>query len=159
MLIVGIDPGVHGGIVGINGHKEIQFLHVMPEDFMGVDRIFKELSRMKTPLMVYLEKAQAFPGNGAVSMFNYGCHFGELRGLLKSLGMPFKLISPSVWTRAIHEGINGAHSKEKSKNAVLKYFPGVCLRNPEMKKSRSMHTGLMDALLIAEFGRREMMEW
>jgi hypothetical protein len=161
MIFIGIDPGISGGIVGIDEYKNIMFLHVMPSTIQELEKIFSDLQKKRYILMIYLEKAQAFPGNGSVSMFNYGCHFGELLCLLKTMGIPYELVPPQTWTKKIHlpykRGTKKT-SKEKSKESISILYPGVCLKDPSKKKAKEFHLGLIDALLIAEFGRQKLMK-
>ncbi len=162
MLIVGIDPGKYGGIVAIDKHGEIQFLEVMPQEFLDMVSIFVELVKLKrAPTMAFVEKAQVFPGQGGVGNFTYGEHFGTLQSALKTSGMPYELVPPQAWTKVMHVGCCDASSKskQKSKQVMKKLYPGISLTNPHSTRSKNMHDGLMDALLIAEYGRRRMLKW
>lgn len=159
MIIVGIDPGKEGGIVGIDDDKRIMFLEVMPEKIIDVHHLFQNLKKKNHVIMTYLEKAQAFPQNGAVSMFNYGKHCGEIEGILMSLGIPYELVPPQSWTSRIHfnsRRYSERSSKEKSKEAVAELFPGIKLTDPNKPKAVKYHEGLIDALLIAEDGRQRL---
>lgn len=159
MIIVGIDPGKEGGIVGIDDDKRIMFLEVMPQEIIEVYHLFQSLKKKNHIIMVYLEKAQAFPQNGSVAMFNYGKHCGELEGVLTVLGLPYELVPPQAWTRRIHfehKKYSEKSSKEKSKEAVVKLFPGIKLTDPNKPKATKYHEGIIDALLIAEDGRQRL---
>lgn len=104
---------------------------------------------------VFLEKAQCMPGNGLVSMFNYGVHFGHLEGFLIALEIPYTLVSPHVWAKEMHEGASHAdRPKDKSRQIVKRLFPTLDITNPDNPRARTAHEGIMDALLIAEYGRR-----
>ncbi len=92
------------------------------------------------------------PKNGAVSMFNYGVHFGQLLGVITSLGIAHTLIPPTTWTKTMHVGTTKTEPKEKSLQAVRRLFPGQKLTFGE--KAKKPHDGLIDALLIADYGRR-----
>lgn len=160
MLIVGIDPGKYGGIVAIDQHSEIQYLQVMPDNLTDLLSIFRGLLARGIPLMVFLEKAQVFPHNGAVGMFHYGEHFGTLKSALQFVSMPYQLVPPQEWTRCMHVGCKkNQKSKEKSLEAMRRIFPDVSMLNPMSKRSRKPHEGLIDALLIAEYGRMKMKNW
>lgn len=99
-----------------------------------------------------LERSQSMPGQGVVSVFNYGVGFGLLQGLLSALKIPYELIPPTSWTKDLHAGLpQSAKPKEKSRTAAERLFPGLDLRAPG---GRVPHEGLIDALLIAEWARR-----
>jgi hypothetical protein len=71
-----------------------------------------------------------------------------------------------VWTKTIHDGIAGIESKPKSRIAIARLFPDAELFNPNIpakkKGKRADHMGIIDALLIADFGRLKVcgaLEW
>lgn len=144
-IICGIDPGQKGGVAFIDSDNVV----VVPmPSIPGLIDLFREWS----PDVVYLEKAQAMPSQGCVSMFNYGDHFGQLQGVLIALMIRYVLVPPRTWTKVIHAGCTGDDAKEKSLQAVQRLFPTVDLLATD--RSRVPHQGLIDALLIAEYGRR-----
>jgi crossover junction endodeoxyribonuclease RuvC len=151
-FIVGIDPGLTGGlaILGEPGGRDCR-LQPMPD----TGEVFKELEFCKEmgPTHVYVEKAQSFPGQGIASAFNYGRHFGELLGILTALRIPHTLVSPRTWTKVIHAGTKGADPKVRTLEAVRRLFPGVNLQGSA--NSKKPHEGIVDALAIAEYGRRQ----
>jgi len=86
-------------------------------------------------------------------MFNYGEGYGTLKGVIQTLGIPLRLVPPREWTKELHKGVTGGKAKEKSKEAAGLLFPKEdFLRSPRCKKPDE---GLMDAVLITEFGVRE----
>jgi len=108
----------------------------------------------------YLEKAQAFPGSqkvtrcprcstilktrqsqGVASTFKFGMQYGTLKGILTALHIPFELIRPVDWQRAL--GCMTKGDKNISKAAAQRLFPDI----------KCTHA-VSDALLIAEFARR-----
>lgn len=150
MLIVGIDPGQTGGVAVLESSP---ILYVMKDSTWFAD-MMEELKAQ--PLKVYIERAQAMPKNGAVSMFKYGQHFGELLGVLTALQIPFETVPPVTWTKAIHQTTNKTIGpKARSLQAVQRLFPGVRLTDPESERAKKPHEGIVDALLIAEYGRRQ----
>jgi len=102
---------------------------------------------------VFLEKGQAMPKNGAVSMFNYGHHCGQLEGLLIALRIPYTLVSSPTWAKVIHQGTKAADAKSRTLVAIRRLFPRQRL-TPLESRGIKPHTGIVDALAIAEYGRR-----
>lgn len=156
MNFVGIDPGQSGGVVFLNDDGEIIGSDVMqgPLWFISVMKPLTETIELQT--MIFLEKCQPMPKNGSVSMFHYGTHFGELMGMLYALSLPFELVPPQSWTKTMHAGANKKDPpKVRSLASVQRLFPKANLL--ATSRSRKPHEGLIDALLIAEYGRRKWM--
>lgn len=154
-MIIGIDPGLNGGLCFLSDSgRDIQ-IFPMPK----IDKLLdlNELYRIITSNIfqrAFLESAGSRPGQSCVSTFKFGRVFGNVEGILAVLQIPFTLVTPRVWTKEMHEGISGDDPKKKSLIAVGRLFPGIDLRGTE--KSRVPHDGMVDALLIAEYGRRTM---
>ena len=152
MNILGIDPGLSGGICLLNqATRYVYNLSTMPESIMGFLQLLQgERSNISH---CYLEKAQAMPKQGVSSMFTYGKHFGELIGVLTALAVPFTLVTPHSWQRSIHAGTD-AHltAKERTLQAAIRLYPDqTFLAGPRCRK---VDFGLVDALMIAEYGVR-----
>ncbi len=159
-MIVGIDTGKTGGIAQLMHNGEIVWATSMP----SMQELVEELCILRDSsacgLFVFLEKAQAFPGQGVVGMFNYGDHYGQLQGILIALRIPYELVPPQTWTKSMLSGTVAPRSaekkikKDKSRNieAARRLFPTL----EELRKAKP-HTGIVDALLIAEYGRRKRM--
>lgn len=153
MLVVGIDPGQTGAVASLDG-QEIHEIHVMKDVYWFADYM-ESLKRTDPKIMVYIERAQAMPKNGAVSMFRYGQHFGELLGVLSCLRIPFQTVPPITWTKAMHQtGSKSLSPKARSLQALQRIFPDIRLTDPTSERARVPHLGIIDALLIAEYGRR-----
>lgn len=152
-VVVGIDPGRAGGIAFCEvTHQGLHLFSAHPMPELGA--LIELLQGWDEIHHVFLEKAQAMPKNGAVSMFNYGTHFGELRGMLTTLKIPHTLVTPAAWTRVMHEGTSAGKPKERSLIAARRLFPLVKLV-PE-GRAKKPHDGMVDALLISEYGRRSL---
>jgi len=159
-VILGIDPGVTGGLASISkGQVALSPFKSLAKEFdywQATEVIKKQWGRGGEHRIehAFVEKAQAMPKNGAVGMFKYGAGFGCLIGILTTLGVPFTLVPPRTWTKVMHEGTSGNKPKERSKQAVQRLFPMVDLTlDGQFKKP---HEGVIDALLIAEYGRRKL---
>lgn len=155
ILFCGIDPGIKGAVVFLDSRGAIFHKILMPEDVTALADFFTKFCYVhseKYKIRVFLEKAQAMPGQGVCAVFNYGKHFGSIIGILATLGCKVELIPPQAWTRAMHKGYNQSNSKEKSKALALDLFKGESfLASVRCKKP---HEGFVDAALIAEYGRR-----
>lgn len=158
-VVVGIDPGQKGGLVTLDGTGTIVDMRPMPADprevatFLRLTREACGLSRW--PLHVMLEKAQSMPKQGIASAFTYGTHYGELRGILVALELEHTLVPPSAWTKAMHVGTRAGEAKVRSMEAARRLKPTEPFKMASSKATKP-HDGLVDAYLIAEFGRRKL---
>lgn len=155
-MIAGIDPGMSGGVAIMGEDGQIVFKGVMPirHKLLDCDALVKILKSNKVKI-AWLERAHAFPKQGVSSSFNYGRHFGTIEGVLHTCRIPITLIIPKVWTSDIHEGLDPMlPAKEKSAIAISRMYPGIDFRSSS--RCRKPHDGIMDAVLIAEHGRRKI---
>jgi hypothetical protein len=150
MKVVGCDPGKTGGIAILSD----QVTEVMPlnDIYFFCDKM-EFLKRSMESFHVFLEKAQSFRGQGVSSTFNYANGFGQLIGALVYAKIPFTLVAPVTWTKRLHEGCKSVDAKKRSLEACRRLFPSV---NLIAEGCRTPHTGIVDALLIAEYGRQKL---
>lgn len=110
--------------------------------------------------LFFLERAQAMPGQGVVSMFSTGYGYGLLRMALAASGARKRIIRATEWQKEIlppRKKGKVEKGKKASRNGFKvcqKLWPGLDLRDPRKPKARVPHDGICDALLIAEVGRR-----
>lgn len=162
--IIGIDPGIRGGICCLQG-SEIIRLEKMPivrgdgrkteVDATELRELFKEL-KQHNPL-IYLEKVGAMRKHGTrqstVSMFSFGKSFGIVIGSAIALEIPLKFITPKEW-RKITIKNEEEDTKKASIKAAKELFPDA-----DLKPGRTVvdQDGLAEALLIAVAGGTK--EW
>jgi hypothetical protein len=151
-IIIGIDPGKSGGVCFMTKNGEVFLTFPMPETPPELLKELEKASFIQGISHAFIEKAQAMPKNGAVSMFNYGMGFGQILGFVAALKIPYTLVQPRTWTKLMHMGTNGDEPKKRSLEAVQRIFPTVNLL--ASSRCKKPHDGLVDAILIAEYGRR-----
>src|SRR3990167_413410 len=100
--------------------------------------------------MVTLEKAQPFPGQGAVSMFSIGRGYGIMEGILAGLGFPYMVVHPKTWQKKMFEGMPHQDTKQASVITAQRLFPGVHFIGSD--KAIKLHNGMTDASLMAYYG-------
>jgi len=152
MIILGIDPGLSGGFACVNG-EGILVTWIMPknEKVLYLPGIRHILTSVK-PDHTYLEQVHAMHKCSAGATFKFGRVFGVLEGMLAALEMPYTLIQPKKWQKPIHEGCEADTAKGRSLNAAARMFP----MHDFLPTARCYkpHDGMIDAALIAEYGRR-----
>lgn len=140
--ILGIDPGATGAIAFLHDSQYGADVYDMPPNPADLAELIGTFGNVE---MAFLEKAQAMPKQGVSSMFNYGVGYGTVIGILAARSIPYTLITPAVWKRSL--GLIGK-PKDASRALARSWFPHAPL-------SRVKDHGRAEALLIAEWGRRQ----
>lgn len=158
MKIVGIDPGLDGGITLLessNAFPTLIWSEVMP--LIGgakgkrlVDaQALKRLLLDARPDIVFVEKVGARPGQGVTSMFNFGYSSGLVEGVVAGLGFRVEFVTPQVWQNAAFQGIPKTSDKP-SQIFCQRLFPSTDWRGSE--RCRTPHDGKTDSCGIAYYG-------
>lgn len=163
MIFIGIDPGLDGAcckleVGSLGGGHRIQFFDmptlVVSEkpkrreyDMASIVAKFQVWHGTESPLFVALERQQSMPDQGVASTFRTGVGYGMLQGILSTLRMPYELVAPVSWKKALMADM----PKDKSASIVAakRLFPDAAEHLTRVKDH-----GRADALLIAEFCRR-----
>lgn len=156
MTILGIDPGLEGGLAILDGDSVI--LEPMPTTDAGLDVV--ELSRLLAHYApqvtrAYLEMQQLRPQQQG--QFTIGRNFGKLEGALIINRVPYQLVRPADWSKQYAHGVTETDHNKRTKAIkdsrrmiAQRLFPGIDLRKTE--RSTTAHDGLVDSLLIAHYG-------
>lgn len=161
MIIAGIDPGREGAIAVVAGDGQLLFRQQFPLVAGTLEpgplfELFKEFDEAWDGIYAFIEKATAMKGQGVSSTFKFGANYGFVRMAVAALGWKYELVHSSRWTKVMHAGVDSKikDSKKKSGIAAQRLFPKESFLATE--KSRVPHKGLIDAVLIAEYGRRKL---
>jgi Holliday junction resolvasome RuvABC endonuclease subunit len=131
MRVLGVDPGVRGGLAVIELNDGAAPLLVDAADIPTVGTGAKERVdvlalrtwiQMHRPDRAGIERGQAMPRQGASSGFKYGRGCGALEAVLACCKIPLELVEPSVWKRARH--LRGG-DKESARQLALQIFPAA----------------------------------
>lgn len=161
--IMGIDPGLSGGIAfitqvagGTKLHVETHIVPVMRNSKTNRKSIdpwaMANLIKHYNPILAVIEEVHAMPKQGVVSMFTFGKGFGIVLGVCTALQIPIKMISPPEWKRRL-----GLTKKEYggTVSIVKSWFPE---HNFKTGRSQFDHEGMIDATAIALSYAKEGME-
>lgn len=155
---IGIDPGLHGGVVHIDGAMRAVAAYRTPiiEGGEGAKSQYDERAMAAlviqllqwskttdTGLRFCIEDVAAAPGQGVVSMFRFGVGYGIWLGILAGTGCPVHKIKPQAWQRVAFSGRPAVDKKQTSLLVAKELFPELPL------KSKSADSGISDAALIA----------
>ena len=153
MIIIGIDPGVSGGISILENKKVIE-VYDMPTMIDGkknkrqvngaqVANIIKEKLDDNKETVVVVEQVNAMPGQGVTSMFNFGQSFGVIKGICSALSLPIYFVRPTKWKK--HFNLIKTN-KDASRTKAIEIYPGI-----SHKISRKKDSNKADAILIARY--------
>ncbi len=153
MIVLGIDPGLTGGIAAVEGApgSAPRLLYAADIPTTGekakrrVDAIgVMKLIRSHHPDHGVIERAQAMPDQGSSSGFIYGRAVGALETCVDGLLIPLTVIESTAWKKA-HALIKT--DKEASRQRAIRLFP-----SGHDFFARKMDHGRAEAALIAWFG-------
>lgn len=153
----GIDPGKKGAIVFSYGDS----LDSFPIPLTAADdvdfRAVEELLRQRNPQHVILERAMPI-AMGSKHAFNYGRHFAALEIAIHLSGVSVTYVEPTKWTKLMLDGVDARlKPKERSIVGAERLFPLLFPLLPRGKDGRPKD-GPLEALLLAEYGRRLLMK-
>ena len=154
MRIIGIDPGLSGGIAILDDLKifDLFDMPIMSEGKKNknqlnsaqlVNIIKKHIISANT--FVIVEQVSAMPGQVVTSMFNFGQTFGSIKGICAALNLPIFYVRPAKWKKHF-ELINS--SKDASRTKVIEMYPSISSR---LSKKKDVNKA--DAILIARYFR------
>jgi crossover junction endodeoxyribonuclease RuvC len=157
---LGIDPGSKGALGMIQskatGHKISTFDVPMIRstkkgvkdsyDIAGMVKLLED-AKATGPCQAFIEDVHAMPGQGVTSMFNFGKGFGIWLGILAALKIPYTLVSPVRWKKAMLADMR--QDKAASRLRAQQLWPEATEQFSLVK-----HDGRAEALLLAEYGSR-----
>lgn len=142
MLFVGIDPGAGGGIAALDPDGQVALVTAMPAtdaDILGVLRDLQGRRQCRATV----ELVRASPQMGVVSAFSFGGCYRALKMALLATDIPFDEVVPFKWQTLLKCASKG--DKNVTKRRAQELFPGVKITH-----------AVADALLLAEYGRRQV---
>jgi len=165
MIYLGIDPGLSGAVASIGDAGELHIvdtpiLKVGKKNEMDTKAASEILRGMRvtggnkswsapgtsSQVICAIERVHAFRGQGVTSVWTFAQNFGEWLGILGCLRIPHELVTPQAWKRVMMNGM--PKEKDASIQRVHQLFP-------EADVTLKKHHGRADALLLAEYIRRE----
>ena len=151
--ILGIDPGM-GGALAIYSATSFICVHDMPKSIDGgIDPValagmVDRLNRAYPNSTAVVERVSSMPRQAGA--FAFGLSTGIIHGCLASHGIPFELVSPSVWkakmglTRFPDETY--AQNKTRARALAAQLFPALASQFKRVKDD-----GRAEAMLLAVY--------
>jgi hypothetical protein len=169
MFVIGIDPGLRGGIAlvkvsttGLTWVGEVVTTVAMPvhEDEIMVNALeaalihcacdTREDINTKFPPIV-IEKTLVLPGQAVKSAFSQGYNLGRVHGAIHSVGRAPIQVAPITWTTWLHKHARRTKdSKKDTWEGLSALLPASELAKvPRTPRSKVPHDGIVDAIGIA----------
>ena len=160
---IGIDIGLKGAIV-VQSDKIPTGYDCFKMPIIGnqidIDSLYAILKVYKdTDVHVIFEKLGVIFGSSKATAFSMGYQLGILEAICVSLNLRYSMVSAKVWQKVMFEGVSeikksGKTSRDTKGMALIaakRLFPKIPL---SFKEGLKPHDGLVDALLISEYGKR-----
>ena len=158
--VIGIDVGLSGGIAIMRSPDTVDVIH-LPATEGSIDisalKHWVNKKTMNDPyigglhVIAYMEAIHSMRGQGVVSTCTFCRIAGLLEGFIRTMEIPLKLVTPQAWKKDILAGT--AKDKQAAIDYCLRVYPNVKLIATD--RSRTYHSGMADALCIAEYGYRK----
>ena len=149
MLFIGIDPGMNGGVAGIevNGKEEETRAFRCPKTpddmHIGLRALIGDIESYDL-VKVYAECVWAFPTDARSSAFRFGFNYGVWNGILAALELDVREVAPKTWMNH-YDMLPNMEKKERKrwlKDTAIGLFPNL-----------KVTFNISDALLIANYGK------
>ena len=147
MRVLGIDPGAGGAVVILENEYPIEWIRMPTMKVGSATRVIaQELANFidQECAHAYVEATHAMPGQGVVSMFNFGHSCGVVMGVLGAFGIPYTMVQPQSWKKSA--GLIGK-DKDAARVRAIELWPHW---KDLWKKGQGQ--ALADAALIARHG-------
>lgn len=147
LTIVGIDPGITGGLAFLHRDGDIHLREMPVYTTKGGKNEIDPVAVMRAlegADVVWLEQVGAMPGQGVTSMFNFGKSFGILIGVCAGVGIPYMFVTPQAWKKQF--GLIGS-DKDYARTLLIQQYPELA-----SMVARKKDGGLADAFWIARYG-------
>jgi len=158
--VLGIDPGIRGGIALISGDYVVQTWQ-MPESEAEIADLFRRRIAPAGVGFCLVEFVHAFPEQGVHSVFTFGRNDGLLVGQLLAYEIEFEEIEPRTWQRAL--GISPRIKPPDGRKPIVNYVAPETTTDWKKRLQRvaqelfpevAVTLQTADALLLAECARR-----
>lgn len=139
---LGIDPGKTGAVARVR-YPDIEIF-----DWDGVVATAARIREWKAEFEIagaFLEDVHAMPTDGNVSAFRFGKNAGHWEGIMATLQIPLKTISPKQWRKGLYLPGDRRPLKKRSLDAAQGLFPDV----EDKYFSRAMDHNRAEAALMA----------
>jgi len=151
MYIIGIDPGLSGGIVALNGNDSSHIVDIsdMPSGAKALYEHIVYLGLPMVPATIFIENVHSMPTDGHMGAFTFGKGLGHLEGVIAAMGLPEPLkVNPKEWMDVYDLKKDKEEKKYDYKKRIKEYVLTIVPKN----RAKEITLKTCDAYLIAEYG-------
>jgi len=162
MNYVGIDNGNTGACVVLDKEGSILFKSTLPIHRINVrDEMVKKLDsrkffRMLKPYMPFIAIVEVYTHSPTFkTLVSMSDCFARILGTLELMGMEYKIVEAKNWQKMFwtkSKGVVDYCTKKEALRVASELWPKECWLATE--RSNKAHDGIVDAVLIAEYVRR-----
>lgn len=159
-MVMGIDPGLSGGLVLLHDSRYIELMAAMPlnkEGEIDITKLNLLLGGLSERDAIIIEDVHSIFGASAKSNFMFGKVCGIIQALANTTPAAVHLIPPKAWQKKVWEASdivlkNGKKDTKKTSlvaatRLATRLDPAVDFR--KSTRSKIPHDGIVDAYLIA----------
>ena len=146
--VLGLDPGVRGGVAVLRPDRSIAVVHAFRPDMteqelFSLVRSCARLLKQMTGEDAFLEQVGYMKGDGGLGAFTFGKVYGIAKAALWAGEVHVRDVSPMTWQAKM--GCLSGGNKNVTKEKARAIFP----------KQKITHA-IADALLIARYGQERL---
>ena len=148
-IVIGIDPGINGGIAVLGDGGVVLDAVRMPATMMDIYDYLRGVVSNSVRAVCYMEKVgMGMPGQSSKATATFSRHCGHLEMALLALGVQTYEVTPQKWMKALGMGSSKGFSKTEWKNKLK----GVA---QQLFPAQKVTLSTSDALLIAVYGKKQ----
>ena len=142
-IIIGIDPGLKGGVAIKRDGKLVNYCALNIKELYDFANDIRAYFKPGETMAV-IEEQTMFRGQGAKSGTTTCVNYGRLIGMFEMAHTQILLVNPKKWQAALLSGQSGADTKAKAMSRCKLLYPEI------FKKKTT--DGIIDAICIADYG-------
>ena len=151
MTVIGIDPGLNGGIAIVYSTDGLINTFKMPETYPDIYNLLHniKLTSANGVRCVLEDVGKGVPGQSSKATATFARHNGHLEMALYALGIPTEKVTPQKWQKFYSNsvgkstGLSKTEWKNKLKGLAQSLYP-----------TEAITLNTADAVLIAHYGKQ-----
>lgn len=113
---IGIDVGAKGCLCHLTKKEIIKIIRFNKEGLKGYIRYLKSL---EYPVDICIEQVHSMPRQGVKSMFSFGTRYGEIKGMLDTLELPYLEVPSNYWQKKLIQSLGVTMTENDTSKSVV----------------------------------------
>ena len=157
-VYIGVDNGLTGGLVALSDHPGPPIeMRTMPTrgkakgNEVDAEMVWSFIDKWDRASVTVILETPGKHSPGVQALCSMWDSYGAIRGVLESRGIRHHRITPQAWQKVMLPGCAKGDTKPAALARARQLWPAeTWLASPRCSKP---HDGMIDAALIAEYGR------